>query len=91
MKTFYDKPVQVVFHDELDWHAGIAFEDKVICACCGTIYPIATLIDISREEGITNPIYEYKYWVSVTDEITGNYTELPEGLELTEDNQIKEV
>ena len=90
MKTFYDIPTQVLCNEGDGWSAGIAFEDKVICACCGSVFPIGDLID-NLDEDITCPIYEYKYWVSVTDEITGDFTELPEGLELTEDNQIKEV
>lgn len=90
MKTFYDIPTQVVFHDEEGWSAGIAFEDKVICACCGCVFSIEDLID-NLDEDITCPIYEYDFWVSITDDIADGFTDLPRGLILTEDNQIKEV
>lgn len=94
MKTYYHAPVQVMFHDGSGWNMGIAFEDKVICACCGVVFPIKNLLD-NLDEDITCPIYEYDFWVSITDDITDNiadgFTELPRGLILTEDNQIKEV
>lgn len=90
MKTFYDIPTQVLFHDVYGWNAGIAFEDKVICACCGSIFTIDDLLEY-LSEGVTNPIYEYKTWISVTNDITGDFTELPKGLTFTEDNEIKEV
>ena len=90
MKTYYNEPTQVLFHDEAGWNAGIAFEDKVICACCGKVFTIVDLID-NLDEDLTCPIYEYKYWVSITDDISGDFTELPEGLELTEDYVIREV
>lgn len=90
MKIFYDVPTQVLFNEGDGWSAGIAFEDKVICACCGGVFPIEDLID-NLDEDIICPIYEYKDWISVTDEIAGGYVELPEGLELTEDYEIREV
>lgn len=90
MKTYYNEPTQVLFHDESGWNAGIAFEDKIICACCGAVYSIESLI-ADCDEDITNPIYEYDTWVSITDDIASDFTDLPKGLELTEDYVIKEV
>ena len=90
MKTFYDIPTQVMFHDESGWNAGIAFEDKVICACCGEALSIENLI-ANCDENIANPIYEYKAWIPLTDEITGDLNGMPAGLMLTEDYVIKEA
>ena len=90
MKNYYNEPTQVLFHDESGWNAGIAFGDKVVCGCCGHVYSIAELIE-DCDEDLTYPIYEYKYWVSITNDISGDFTELPEGLELTEDYVIREV
>lgn len=37
----FDKPTQVLFYDEENFgekRAGIAFENRVICACCGYVF-----------------------------------------------------
>lgn len=54
MKKFYDCPQQVLFIDEgcIDggteydvWvNEGIAFEDKIICLCCGSIIELDEII-----------------------------------------------
>lgn len=54
MKKFYDRPQQVLFIDEgcIDggseydvWvNEGIAFEDKIICLCCGSIVELDDVI-----------------------------------------------
>ena len=90
MKTYYHTPVQVMFHDCYGWNAGIAFEDKVICAHCGDVVSIGELIE-DCDDDITCPIYEYKEWASLTDDITGDFTEIPRGLVITKDYVIKEV
>lgn len=90
MKTYYNEPVQIMFHDNSGWNAGIAFEDKVICACCGNVISIGDLIE-ECDDDIACPIYEYKGWVSIAGQITGDFTEVPRGLELTQDYVIKEV
>lgn len=40
MAKYFDKPTQVKFDDGEDGACGIAFEDYIICACCGGIFEI---------------------------------------------------
>jgi hypothetical protein len=86
MKNFYEEPTQVVFADpdnEGKWIAGIAYKDEVICACCGGVFEICNIIESTKESGVKNPIYEYRYWVDFVSEIVGG--ELPDGLDTDED------
>ena len=79
---FYEKPKQVVFADPEnpgDWLAGIAFQDSIICSCCGGVFEIEDVVKQAEEDGVINPIYEYSDWSDITDDIVGSV--LPEGLE----------
>ena len=41
MKNWYDVPTQVKWMDEEgDIHGGIAFDDTIVCACCGGVVPL---------------------------------------------------
>ena len=69
MKRFFDTPKQVVFSDPDNagkWQVGIAYQDEIICACCGGLFEIEE-IDI---------IHAYADWVDIATEIVGG--ELPE-------------
>ena len=53
MKNFYEKPTQVAFiekDDEEDrlTNYGIAFQETVICACCGGVFELAE-VEIVKE------------------------------------------
>ena len=79
---FYEKPKQVVFADPEnpgDWLAGIAFQDSIICSCCGGVFEIEDVVKQAKEDGVVNPIYEYEDWSDITDDIVGSV--LPDGLE----------
>ena len=48
-KLFFEAPTQVRFLNGNDqWLGGIAYQDKLICGCCGVIIPL-TLV---KEEEI---------------------------------------
>ena len=58
MKNFYEKPTQVAFIEEGDEadssvNYGIAFQETVICACCGGAFALAKVIIVK----------EYDLWV----------------------------
>ena len=66
MKNFYEKPIQVAFIEKGDdadnsVNYGIAFQETVICACCGYIFNLAEVV-----------IVKELYWVSFKDEIKEN-------------------
>lgn len=58
----FEKPTQVQFKDiEGNLCGGIAYEDFIICGCCGGI------VELEEVEDIT----EYSYWVDISTEILG--------------------
>ena len=88
--TRFDVPTQVLFVDSDGvWCAGIAYDDYVICGCCGGIFDIGDVVDMAAEAGIKHPIYAYADWNDIAAEITGG--ELPEGLERNDDYEIYET
>ena len=78
-KPYFDTPKQVMFHDidnPQNWLRGIAYKDEIICGCCGGVFEISEICEMS-EGYVDQAIYEYDYWVDLSDEIG---SELPEGL-----------
>lgn len=74
MKTYFEEPTQVMFVDEEGtWQCGIAYEDYIICGCCGGIFYIDDVIGGSPDY-IQQPIHEYESWVSISEEIRGGET-----------------
>lgn len=79
MKTYFEKPTQVMFFDEEGTRQfGIAYEDYIICGCCGGVFYIDDVIADAPEE-CKQAIYEYDTWSNLADEIYGGY--LPETYE----------
>lgn len=71
MKTYFDDPTQVMFVDEEGtWQCGIAYEDYIICACCGGIFYIEDVIE-SAPDHVQQPIHEYDTWINIADAIHG--------------------
>ena len=74
MKTYFEKPTQVMFADEEGtWQSGIAYEDYIICGCCGGIFYIDDVIG-GAPDYIQQPIHEYESWVDISEEIKGGET-----------------
>ena len=71
MKTYYERPTQVMFIDEEGIEQfGIAYLDEIICGCCGGIFSVEEVID-NAPDHIGKPIYEYPEWSNLADEIYG--------------------
>lgn len=68
-QTWFDVPTQVAWFDEDYYRAGIAYQDEIICACCGGISSIDEIIEFAPA-GVT-PIVVYENWADFTDEIIG--------------------
>ena len=82
-KPHFDTPTQVMFHDIDEpgsWITGIAFGDTIICACCGGVYDIDEVCELS-EGYVDQAIYPYNTWVDLSAEIFGG--EFPKGLVTT--------
>ena len=80
-KYDFSTPKQVVFADTDnigEWLIGIAYNDVIICACCGGVFKIDEICELATAAGIQEPIYSYKEWNDVSDDIYGG--ELPDGL-----------
>ena len=80
MEYYFETPVQVMFADPDnpgEWLAGIAYKNEIICGCCGGIFEISEIVEMS--DGYSaHPIYPYAYWNDLSDEIV--YGGLPLGL-----------
>ena len=89
-KPYFETPKQVMFHDidnPHSWLVGIGYKDEIICACCGGVYEIAEVCELS-EGYVDQAIYPYEDWLNLADEIYGG--ELPEGLIVSEKDTIVE-
>ena len=89
-KPYFESPKQVMFHDidnPHSWLVGIGYKDEIICACCGGVYEIAEVCELS-EGYVDQAIYPYEDWINLADEIYGG--ELPEGLTVNEEDSIVE-
>ena len=80
-KYDFSTPKQVVFADTDnigEWLIGIAYNDVIICACCGGVFEIDEIYELATAAGIQEPIYSYKEWVDISNDTYGG--ELPNGL-----------
>lgn len=71
MKKTFNIPTQVMFWDyeEEEYCFGIAYEDIIICACCGSVFDINDLEENAPEGKFA--IYPYSNWVNLSSEIYG--------------------
>ena len=63
MKRNYIVPTQVKFFDGEEWKGGIAFQNYIICGCCGAIVEIP---DLEEDE-----IVDFE-WIDISIEIAGD-------------------
>ena len=59
---FYSKPTQVIFKYDNEVIAGIAFQDKIICAHCGEVFNL--------NSNYITIISDLK-WIDISEEIAG--------------------
>lgn len=76
MKVWYDVPTQVCFWD-LDnqcWVGGIAYQDQLICLCCGGVMDLNEMKEGYElfEDIPAMPVREFRKWVSLSDECIGD-------------------
>lgn len=73
---FYELPTQVKFadfdSDKPSWIGGIAFEDKIICGCCGGVFEISDIYDEADEVGFKGEPIQGLRWIDISEEIKGN-------------------
>ena len=66
MKRYFEKPVQCAFRDvegDYEWLGGIAYQDKIICGCCGYV------LDVN--EYAEEDFHVYPNWCNIAEEIIG--------------------
>ena len=71
IKSYYEKPTMVSFFDLDEGENfgkiyGIAYNDVIICSCCGGVFPITEVIEMAEENDIEFEEYD---WVPFTDYI----------------------
>ena len=75
MKKYYEIPTQVKFYDinEEQWIGGIAYEDYIICGCCGGKIEICDLLTKAEDTGM-NPdmVIQELPWIDINETIRGD-------------------
>ena len=89
MLPYFTSPKQVLFVDPDEPEmllSGIAYQDQIICGCCGGIFEIA---DIYRyaPEGV-QPIKVFSSWVDLNEAIAGDITDDDELYENIDDYML---
>ena len=69
---YFDVPTQVYFwdFDGNHWLAGIAWNQNIICGCCGGVFEIDEVYEYAPAE-LVHPIIPFNTWVDLSAEITG--------------------
>jgi hypothetical protein len=72
IKSYYNEPTMVSFlygdeDDNIERIYGIAYNDVIICSCCGGIFLITEVIETAEENDIEFEEYD---WVPFTDYIS---------------------
>lgn len=77
---FFNRPTQVKFLEPFVFEpsencpaytAGIAYEDKIICGCCGGIFEIEEIYNGCELEGWA-PVVVFDDWADLSEEIFGD-------------------
>ena len=70
IKSYYSAPTMVSFinpdtdEDTVDTIIGIAYNESIICACCGGVWDIPTLIKAFEEQNEDfDPEFEELNWI----------------------------
>ena len=70
---YFDTPTQVCFwdYDGNHWLAGIAWNQNIICSCCGGVFEIDEIYEYAPA-GLVHPIIPFDTWIDLTNEIVGD-------------------
>lgn len=77
-RVWFEKPTQVKIYDiespphgAIGYLGGIAYQDYVICECCGKVFDIETLYNEAERIGLApnEVITTYDDWVDVSEYI----------------------
>lgn len=73
---YYEEPTQVKIYNEMEsdgtpcYNVGIAYQDYVICACCGCIIEIEDAFAFADEDSFGGDvIVPFEEWVDFSDYI----------------------
>ena len=71
---YFSVPIQVKFWDAPSgghYIGGIAYQDEIICGCCGSVFKISEIYE-SAPNGLDNdPIIVVHGWKGISDKICG--------------------
>ena len=95
-KDYYEKPTQVLFLDfesiadgaeGIRYIGGIAYQDEIICGCCGGIFSIKELIEeyddyVAGDSWLDAfPLVRPMSWIDISDNIIGEAPMCPSEVE----------
>jgi hypothetical protein len=72
--NYFDVPTQVKFWDygSKHYYGGIAFQDKIICGCCGGVCDISEIYRFAPDTLEKDPIIAYDNWACISSAICGD-------------------
>ena len=64
--SYFDVPTQVQFWDYTygRYRGGIAYRDEIICGCCGGVFRISEIYELTLDVLLGDPIIVYDDWVA---------------------------
>lgn len=71
---WFEIPTQVAFYD-IDagkFYGGIAYQNKIICGCCGGVLDIEELYDYAEECEYEGPFIMELNWEDISEAIAGD-------------------
>ena len=95
-KDYYESPTQVLFLDfesivdgaeGIHYIGGIAYQDEIICGCCGGTFPIEELIKDYDDYVVGNPwldafpLIRPMPWIDISNDIIGGAPMCPSEVE----------
>lgn len=69
--NYFKVPTQVKFWDGC-YIGGIAYQDKIICGCCGGPLKISDVYEFAPDTLEEDPIAIHDSWVDISHEICGD-------------------
>lgn len=66
--NYFDVPTQVKFwgYGSKRYYGGIAFQDKIICGCCGGVCDISEIYRCAPDTLYEDPIVVFDSWVDIS-------------------------
>ena len=70
--NYFSVPTQVKFWDGRCYIDGIAYQDEIICGCCGGRFRISDIYEVAPDTLDNDPIIRLNGWKTIKYDICGD-------------------